>query len=68
MLFIGDPMFTMQNLVTGETKLVESVQVSVYRRNGTPLGNCRSAANPSGDVCWSELAEQWVYGQPLIGD
>lgn len=67
-LFIGDPMFTMRNLATSETKLVESVQVSVYRRNGTQLGNCRSAVNLSGDVCWNELAEQWVYGQPLLGN
>ncbi|MFO0576411.1 MAG: hypothetical protein U1A78_20595 [Polyangia bacterium] len=67
-LFIGDPMFTMRNLATGGTKQVESVQVSVYRRNGTPLGNCRSATNPTGDVCWNELAEQWVYGQPLLGN
>jgi len=64
-LFIGDPMFTMLNLVTGQTKQVESVQLSIYRRNSTPLGNCRSEANPEGDVCWTELAEQWVYGQPL---
>jgi hypothetical protein len=67
-LFIGDPMFTLMNFATSETKLVESVQVSVYRRNSTPLGNCRSATNMEGDVCWTELAEQWVYGQPLLGN
>lgn len=67
-LFIGAPMFTLQNYVTSTTRQVESVQVSVYRRNATPLGNCRSATNVNGDVCWTELAEQWVYGQPLLGE
>lgn len=67
-LFIGDPMFTMLNLVTGATKQLESVQVSVYRRNETPLANCRSLTNQTGDVCWSEIAEQWVYGQPMLGE
>lgn len=67
-LFIGDPMFTMLNVVTNETRPVESVQVSVYRRNKTPLGNCRSATNINGEVCWTEVAEQWVYGQPMLGD
>ena len=66
-LFIGDPTFTMFNFATGELRSVESVQVSLYRRNATPLGNCRSAANPAGDVCWTEIAEQWVYGQPVRG-
>ena len=67
-LFIGDPMFTMFNFVTGQPRLVESVQLSVYRRNSTPLGNCRSATNMTGDVCWTELAEMWVYGQPVLGN
>lgn len=67
-LFIGDPQFTMFNFVTFQVRLLESVQVSLYRRNATPLGNCRSAANPTGDVCWTEIAEQWVYGQPMLGN
>lgn len=66
-LFIGDPTGTMLNFVTGQTRPLESVQISVYRRNSTPLGNCRSATNLTGDVCWTELAEQWVYGQPMLG-
>lgn len=70
-LFIGDPIFTFTYLVPGPsygtTKTIESVQTSVYRRNDTPLGNCRSSTNPDGDVCWTELGEQWVYGQSVLG-
>ena len=66
-LFFGDPAFTMFNFATGELRTTESVQLSLYRRNSTSLGNCRSAVNPTGDVCWTEIAEQWVYGQPVRG-
>ena len=66
-LFIGAPAFTMFDFVNGGLRITESVQLSLYRRNATSLGNCRSATNPTGDVCWSEIAEQWVYGQPVLG-
>ena len=68
LLFTGDPQFTEFNFTTAQLKTTESVQLSLYRRNATPLGSCRSAVNPSGDVCWTEIAEQWVYGQPVLGN
>ena len=66
-LFIGAPAFTMFDFVNGTVRTTESIQMSLYRRNATSLGNCRSASNPTGDVCWNEVAEQWVYGQPVLG-
>lgn len=66
-LFIGAPAFTMFDFVNGVVRTTESVQLSLYRRNATSLGNCRSASNPAGEVCWNEVAEQWVYGQPVLG-
>lgn len=66
-LFIGSPVFTMFNFTDGTVRTTESIQMSLYRRNATSLGNCRSASNLTGDVCWNEVAEQWVYGQPVLG-